>query len=303
MITDSKQKKNSKQTGLAKIQALRREALTVLYAKLASEEQGVGDFREVVLSNVLLEWEDVPRWIEKQAKEEEKKKKQGEAPGSWIKCPLPPGTKFQENKTGFIFDPPLIIKKLAVRDGGISFSCKTIAYIGPRDSRVLRKPARPGGKLEMLANLSKDLAERYGWEDYQATVFILAGITPQISTYKVEFECQSNLASANRIKLTLDPALTDKEVAAIYRQTRRKVLKQDKQGKARFRQLSEKHLRLAIFDAQQPEEVTYRKKMKAWNEQCPKKWKYTQESNFGRDCKKAIQRLLEPDYFDWGGVL
>lgn len=298
MIT--KQKKDSRQTGLAKIQALRREALTVLYAQQAAEDRDVKDFREVVLGNELLKWAEVPKWIERQEQKERRKKEQGKAPGGWVKFPLPPGIEVKEDKKGFSFKPPLKIETLDVQKGAVSFSCKTIAYVGPKDSWVLRKPAWPGGALEKLASLSEDLAKRYGWRDYEATVFVLTEVAPQISTSKVSFTVQSNFSSANRIKLTLDPALTDKEVAAIYRQARRKVLKQDKRGKARFRQLSEKHLRLAIFDAKH--EGTWLKKMRTWNKEFPK-WQYAHLSNFIRDCKKASQRLMQPDYFDWKGVL
>lgn len=296
MITDSKQKNNK---GLAKIQALRQEALTVLYGKLAAEQQEVKDFREIVLDNALLKWDEVTGWIEQQTEDEEQKRRQNKQTRAYITFPLPAGTEFKEDKTGFSFDPPLTVQRLDVQQGSIEFSVKTVAYTRPNDSCVYRKAAMPGGVLEKLTNLSKRLVKRYGWEDYQATVFILAGVTPQISSAKVRPTTQSDLASANRIELSLDPALTEKEVAAEYRQVRRRLLKKDKLGKARFRQLSEKHLRLAIFDAEH--DGTYNKKMRAWNKRFPK-WKYEHLSNFSRDCRKAAQRLLEPDYFNWKGV-
>ncbi|MCL5883514.1 MAG: hypothetical protein M1539_06005 [Actinobacteria bacterium] len=154
-----------------------------------------------------------------------------------------------------------------------------------------------GRSYDKLCSISQRLGKIYRWSEYEAAVFVLCGnITPNVLFYEYKTSLNDPV-SASRITLTLDPALTDKEVAAIYRQERRKILKTDRQGKARFRLQSEKHLRLAIFEAEQPEELTYRQKMKAWNDQFPK-WSYKHESNFIRDSKKAVQRLIQPDYFD-----
>lgn len=260
MITANRQK-DGESLRLSKIQALRREALTVLYAKLAGENQQVMTFRKLALNDQLLTWEEVPNWINTQREK----------------------TKASQTDNPSQYD--------------VSYSTPNV-YRGIREVHTVSAP--PGGYLEWLARLSEDLASEYTWIKADATVFVLTGNTPPVFNCKVNYTGgYSSLASANRIELVLDLALTEKEVAAIYRQARRSLLKQDKLGKARFRQLSEKHLRLAIFDAEH--EGTYLKKKSAWNKQFPK-WRYEHLSNFIRDSKKAKQRLLQPDYFERKGA-
>lgn len=238
-------------------QALRQEALTVLFAQYVSKTNDhVIHFRDKVLGDKFpLQIEEVERWIKSQLKKDMK-------------------------ETGG--------KEKA--EGG-----KILSYNGP-----LLKAVK-GGALNKLQSISEYLAETYHWSETHATYFVLTDIAPLVHLYDVEHVFHHTIFSASRINLTLDPALTDKEVAAIYRKARQEMLKKDKQGKARFRLQSEKHLRLAIFEAEQPDELTYRVKMRHWNKQFPK-WKYKHESNFIRDTKKAIQRLLQPDYFDWEGM-
>ncbi|MHB8142257.1 MAG: hypothetical protein ACYDGX_01160 [Thermoleophilia bacterium] len=301
MIKESDEKKEVEPKALANIQALRREALSVLYAKHAAEDQSVKDFREVVLKNKLLKWDEVKGWIEKQSKTE---KSQGLSHVR-LTLPLPPGTEIIEDNKGFTsFDPPLKIKQIDPNDGDYETGCRFLDYAGPKDRLVQSELVFCGGILEKLMNLSETLAGRYSWMEAQATVFVLAGVRPRVSSNRINYKTKFAVTSANRIKLTLDPALTDKEVASIYRYARRHLLKQDKQGKARFRLQSEKHLHLAIFNAEH-EGMTYRLKMKGWNNSALVKknprWKYQHESNFSRDCKVAEQRLLQPDYFDMEG--
>lgn len=302
MIRHSDEKKEVEPKALAKIQALRREALSVLYAKHAAEDQFVKDFREVVLKNKLLGWNEVEGWIEKQSKKEES---QGLTQDR-ITIPLPPGTKISTNNQWFTsFNPPIKIKQIDPKDGNYEISSRTLHYAVPGGQYAQKVIVFCGGILEKLMNLSETLANRYSWGEDQASVFVLTGIRPQVSSNLIKNKAMVELTSANRITLTLDPALTDKEVASIYRYARRHLLKKDKKGKARFRLQSEKHLRLAIFDAER-EGMTYRLKMKDWNNSAlvkkNPKWKYQHESNFSRDCKKAVQRLMQPDYFDREGM-
>ncbi len=158
-------------------------------------------------------------------------------------------------------------------------------------------PTAKGGDLDYLRKISESLADTYKWSKAQATVFVLTDIAPEIPLYKAEWELNFGFKALSRINLTLDPALTDKEVSEIYRRTRQEQLKKDKKGKVRFRILSDKAYSLAIFEAEQPEENTYAEKMRAWNKLRPE-WEYTEVSNFGRDSNQAIRRLIQPDYFD-----
>jgi len=256
-VISRKRPKPIKSKSLAEIQALRREALSVLFAQLASKDREVKNFREKVLNSKFpLAAKKVENWLKSQDKEDEKNA--GESP-----------------------------------ERG-----ERIDYFVPKDEYERGFYPYKGEKLDHLAKISERLSDTYNWSKAQAVDFVLTGNSPFIPQLDVQWKYSLSLPAASRIVLTVDPAMTAREVAEIYRSARRDMLKKDKKDKARFRLQSEKHLHLAIFDAQQPDGDTYRKKMKAWNDQCPKQWKYTQESNFGRDCKKAIERLLQPDYFD-----
>lgn len=162
------------------------------------------------------------------------------------------------------------------------------------------------GVLDRLQHISEELANTYNWTKAQAAVFILTDIPPIVPHYEIEWKLKRPLLSASRIKLILDPVLTPKEVSTIYQKARQSMLKKDRAGKARFRTLLDKTYRLAIFEAKQPEGRTDKEKMKIWNKEVSKEqpdWTYPDEYRFGRDAKKAVQRLLQPEYFDWEGML
>lgn len=243
---------------------MRQKALSVLFAKHAKQDEHVNFFRKKFLSKEFpLPWEKVENWIFRAEYEEIKKHKK---------------------ETYWAY-------------------AGTLEYGVPGTQYAHRVPVAKDGKLNALRVISEYLAYKYRWTEAQATVFVLTDVPPLVTTHESSSTHGEPLSVTSRITLTLDPVLTDKEVAAIYRRARQRMLKKDKKGKVRFRVLGDKAHSLAIFEAKRPEGKTYKEKMKSWNKEVSKEhpeWKYEQESIFGRDCKKATQRLLEPDYFDWG---
>lgn len=143
------------------------------------------------------------------------------------------------------------------------------------------------GILERLRVESERVAEQCGCHASEATTFILSGeplpAYPCRKTFIVRGTAQ--LGALNQIGLVIDPTLSPREVAHIYRQMRAQVF-----GK-RYRAMSEKHIRLALFTFSRAGEETLKISIAAWNKMYPK-WRYKYESNFGRDRNAARRRAL-----------
>jgi hypothetical protein len=174
------------------------------------------------------------------------------------------------------------------------------------------------GPLGDLAKLASDLADRYRWRPSEAATFVLTGRTPEVLVYVGSAQIrpgQTNVMS--RVTMTLDPALTPEQVAGIYSRL-----------KARFRptpgprSLSVKHCRLAqqsdptwpsascrlanglASDAHRaparlgssrsssPFPVTPGRASSVSGTRKYEQWRYESVSNFNRDAKNALNRLL-----------
>jgi hypothetical protein len=274
-----------KQNGLERDSLTQRlRAISLLLAHDAEQEPLVVDFRTSVLSGQLLRSDEVEDWIKQQAIADGK-------PTQLLNgVPLPPDVGCQWDRTagGWVIDPPIPIDRQHPTLGRISV--ELLAYGVPEDpwQRVVKTTI--GGVLEKLRQVSEYLAKQYGWQDAQATLFVLTGNIPAVSGIRAKTQFRP-FPVATRITLTIDPTLTPREVAKHYGNVRQKVL-----GK-RYRSLTEKHIGLAMFSATRPEEETWAERMAAWNKEYPK-WRYTfeQVSNFRRDCLQAQRRLLHPEY-------
>jgi len=97
-------------------------------------------------------------------------------------------------------------------------------------------------------------------------------------------------AAFARIALTVDPATTPREVAAVYAKHRRELV-----GR-RYRPLSEKHLALLAFGAEERAKVPptkWKAIFAQWNGEHPK-WQYTSAHLLARDWRVARARVLRP---------
>jgi hypothetical protein len=149
-----------------------------------------------------------------------------------------------------------------------------------------------GSILEQLRVLSVRLSAQYSWSEGQATAFVLTGHAPWISAAQASIAPRA-ISALTRITLQLDPALTPHEVAEEYRRARRYVVP------GRYRELSPKHLWLALFAALRQPGTTWAQLMSEWNrtmQEAHPTWTYEQATNFGRDCGKAIEHLMRPGY-------
>jgi hypothetical protein len=136
------------------------------------------------------------------------------------------------------------------------------------------------------------LADSFGWNPAQATVFILAGVTPliapvRVTTPAVKIRYGTDVGWARRIKLDVDPAATPQEVLDAF------VRARDRHSLASRRRLSVKHLRLAAFAGAEHADKPWAERHGQWNERFPE-WAYAAESNFRRDAAVAQRRVLYP---------
>jgi hypothetical protein len=151
-------------------------------------------------------------------------------------------------------------------------------------------PSVDGGKLEQLRRLSVWLANQYGWTEAQATTFIVTGLPPLRLPITVRTEQKERLPGLSVIQLTVDPGVSPKEVADAYLEERKRLLG------TRHRDLTEKHLALAVFVATQPPQRSWADRMVLWNKlSAGRGWGYTQVANFSHDCLQAQRRLLRSE--------
>ena len=268
----------------AKTHLDRSFALSLLLYEEATKDAGVRAFRSEVLDNTLLERDMVAEWIQLQAKVD------GEAT-LWLKeIPVPP--EYKSEVLNWISKPqgrqPLEIE-LPASFLRYSVGSHVLMY-GGLDEWAYPVSTCSDGVLERLRNLSERLAGEYGWQEAQATLFVLTGKVPFVDPIYVSHEMKSgSLYLRQRIVLDVDPTVSPLEVTNHYRLTRGRIIDR-RSGK-----LSAKHLRLATFNAERPEEESWAKKLAEWNRTERPEWGYgTDRRRFAHDCLQARRRILGP---------
>jgi hypothetical protein len=163
-------------------------------------------------------------------------------------------------------------------------------------------PVVPGGTLDRLRLLAERLSTRYGWEPAGTINFILADATPSVSTLRARVDWHEDISALTRIILIVDPAKTPEQVANAYRRVRKKVVR------VFPRTIDAKSQMLALLTLKPPEYKSLEDLMGRWNslffepkekpaEDSPyRNWWYDDPQQFGRDRRRAIQRLLHPKY-------
>jgi hypothetical protein len=166
---------------------------------------------------------------------------------------------------------------------------ETLAYARRGSKWMHRVVVEPSSVLARLRSITRRLVEFYGWDEAQATVFVLTGVTPLTHAIRATVTTASPLLVRSRIKMSIDPSTTPREVADYYRHVRREAF-------GRIRRLGEKHARLAAFAARLPE-TDSTEQLREWNEQCVKwrkpKWTFSHPSRFRIEAQKALDRLVE----------
>jgi hypothetical protein len=259
---------------------VRSRAISALVANLASEDSGVIAFRSDVLQNHLILRKHVADWV----------RNQGRADGPqtiFLMVPIPPdGTlKLRREKGKNLAIVPTKPLCISNRNPATGTWTEELEFRGVGEKTHLR-PVTMNGVLDRLRVLSEKLAADYGWRRSDATTFILTGKVPRIPAFIARYE-RRDLVVLNRLTLSVDLALSPKELARYYRNMRRRYYL----GRGHH-SINERHSALATFINSRPDQETRQSSMQAWNAKY-QKWKYEHVPNFVRDVLKARRRILK----------
>ena len=262
------------------LRQIRLQILSDLTARQAATEKSVITFRQQHLTEGLLDRQEVVEWITRQAMED--------GPASrYLRVPIPDGYELVR-RNGRIFTEPLLT--ISDTTSATQVEMELLSYASSEDQWVRRIPVKHGGTLGRLRVVSKSLARRFTWEEAQASIFVLTGISPLLSSLRGGIRMAFSQPISNRINMEIDPTLTPEEVAEQYKKLRVELIG------ARYRSMSEKHLRLAEFyGGHKPEGTTWTSLMDKWNRSQDRGWGYNRFETFARDCKQAWQRLMGRD--------
>jgi hypothetical protein len=260
----------------------RSEIISSLVAQEATQDAGVRLFRTEMLDDKYLPLEEIEEWIQQQAQ------KDGPSTNWLSNIPI---SRMKEDELmkqmlGITPDTENLSLEIPINQimRYISQQIHLLQYPG-LDGWERSIPTAVGGVLEYLRELGDGLAKKYKWSNQQATAFILTGRIPLISPINITLQTSSR-ALSSRIVLDIDPTLSPAEVARHYRRSRKKMIA------THHRNLSEKHMQLAIFNSMRPDNETWAIKMDEWNKTQQVEWKYKTVSNFAHDCIQARNRLL-----------
>jgi hypothetical protein len=244
-----------------------------LLGRRAAAREDVQKFRKDVLAGRLLHADKVEGWILERTPRTglEGLILEVEAPAEGILDLEAPGR----------LRSPLTVREL------VGMKRQFVDYATPTATHVKRMPTAAKGPLAWLRHLSEQLAKSYHWQPAQATLFVLTGQVPLVSSLRWSVKASDEAGA--RLELNLDPLLSPKQLSAKYARLRKRLVG----TRARVRQLSEKHLTLANFVADRPADEAWAKRLRTWNAEYPR-WKYRHESNFRRDAARATARILAP---------
>jgi hypothetical protein len=255
----------------------RGELIAFLMSRYAARLDEVREFREEFLPKGPLPIEQVESWLQARAQEQPFI--------AWFEVPIPGDAgDLRHDESGVWVDPPFSVSK---EHPATSVRSKWLYYALP-DRPEQKISVAASGVLAQLRSASEKIAQVLGCSEGDATMFVLTRRSVSIHVCERSFVLRGadQIASLNRIRLTIDPTLSPREVANIYADMRRKIF-----GRQRYRAMSEKHIRLAIFAFMRPAEESLKDKMAAWNK-AHSKWRYRQETIFGRDLAAARRRAI-----------
>lgn len=265
----------------AKGSGMRKAAVLELAAEIAAEADYVKAFRSRFLPNGLLPLNEASNWIRAHAAKQKIT--------HHVTFIVNAGSRDLKSVYAALFsggDAALSSHPIA------SIEVRYLEFSQPPKLWVERVPVERYGVLDELKAVGEKLAKDFGWQLAQGTMFILTGVTPDVSSFTFKLE-QRQVPGLSRIALTVDPALSPAEIKKRYKAARDKYF-----GNKRVRPLSEKHCALVLFsvdNARLFRDGTYAELMAEWNK-LNRKWKYKHVSNFGRDVKVARDRLAHSGY-------
>jgi hypothetical protein len=284
----------------------RIDALSTIFAAWAAEDSDVKRFR----NRHLLDWDDL-------------------AVRSWLKNHrrgTPPEVRLLKEDQVLTWITQAHHARSATGDGDehvtelvrIGGRTDTLDYVV--DQQVRRVTVDANGPLGELAKVADRLTHRFRWHPAEATVFVLTGKRPEVLILTASAETRTDVAT--RLILTIDPVLPPQQVAEFYADVRAQIAPVHVP-----RHLSAKHYRLAqhvgprvsvkvlpraqltgpgrrpgststdwVTKVMPVPPSTWATFYAEWQRTVSPKWRYSQQSNFQRDAKKALLRLLWPQW-------
>ncbi|MDW8069740.1 MAG: hypothetical protein RML46_12615 [Anaerolineae bacterium] len=250
-----------------------------LLAQMAADLPPVRHFRCQFLPDGLLQWEEVGDWIRAQAV-------QDGPPSSWVEFALPPGHRLEydwESRMCRIV-PPLDSLPLAGQ------SLRFLAFFTPdRPGEVQFIPVAAGGVLDRLRQVSKGLADSFGWQEASATVLVLTGQIPVISPLSISTHIHYSSTTTARIEISADPEVSPDKVKQFYQEVRKKV-----RGGRRYHPLAGWVMDLVEFVLDTPD-LTWGERFEKWNREHPEH-RYSVLQSMTNAYYRAVSKLL-PDYY------
>jgi hypothetical protein len=250
----------------------RKYALSLLVAEHARARPDVREFRKEHLADQPVPITEVQEWVLQKAATDG-------TPTIWAdEVPLPPASMPAiDDKGRFRFSV----------NGEIhctTLTKKHLRYPAP-DLSVASVPIRADGTLHRLHRLATSLVHHFHWSEAEAVMLVLTDEVPSVEPAKCQARW-SQVPCLSRITIEVDPALSPRQVEALYRTVRGQLLE------GRYRNLTQKHALLAGFTSTL-RDLKLADQMRKWNAQYHR-WTYELVTNFGRDAKKARDRLLAP---------
>jgi hypothetical protein len=216
----------------------------------------------------------------------------GEEPASYITIPIDPAVVWQARAAAANGTLPQGTANIQVSYADLLDRDPrplTISYVIPGDVIERRQPVVKWTALDDLLTLVTFLKASVPWTEAQATVYALTGLIPLITPLRIDAKVHIRLATQPRLRLEVDPRVTQRELATAYQTARAQFV-----SETRHRDLSDKHLELAVWSLEtEGREGTWSERMKRWNAAHPA-WAYRHARNFSSEVKLAQHRLL-PD--------
>ena len=258
----------------------RVSALSVAIATIASKSNKLIYFRQKELNKKIIKITQVDKWINSQKTEN--------TTSTFItNIEIPNSHKTKRNKDGsYKITPPLNISKAK------NIEEKYLYYLDNKLINIKNTQVITNGLLDRLRVLSIELSEEFSWEQSEATMFILTDYIPKIDPINSKYIKNNYFKGLSKIQMEIDPATSPKDVMVKYSEFRQEFIN------GRHRDLSSKHLNLAIFYAKKNKHQKWMESMYSWNSNYGKKqpsWKYEVVTNFALHCKRAFEKLVSPN--------
>jgi hypothetical protein len=161
----------------------------------------------------------------------------------------------------------------------------------PDGDSVGRVPTGGSPVLAPLLTITQRLEAEHGWRLYAATMFVLTGAVPLM--WPITKEEIYTPRDGTQVQLTIESWVPAAVVQKVYRsavqRTLYKAAQRGQRKPERVRGLSARQTALIAFLDRVDPTFGAADRLMAWNT-AHRGWRYTDASNFRRDCRRALRR-------------